>query len=407
MILVPGRNFAEGFRNPPPGSFNLGRAGGRIAHIDDSSAITQNPANLVDVAKPEFQFTPTVVYYRVNYDSPSGQSARTIEPWKLLPNLFGSLPLADGKYAFGLGITTPYGIANEYEEKGAFAPGGTLRYTSANFGELMTINLNPTFSAKVHERIRVGMGLDVMWSQLELEQFYPWFLITANPADPDGDARVKGDGVGFGGNLGITWDITERQRLAVTYRSPIKIRYEGDFSVNHVPAALGGGKSRSDFETEIEFPTIVAAGYGIQVTDNIRVEVGVEWLEFSNFDKLPLDIDTPPPGISSSVRHDWDDTFTVGIGADWRFHPDWVLRAGYQYYESPVPNRTYSPLIPDSDQNVFTVGLGYRHKKHSFEAAYGLDFYDDRKITSNQNPAFNGKYELNVHLFSAAYRYRF
>src|SRR2546427_396185 len=49
---------AEGLRNPPPGAFNLGRAGGRIAHVDDSSAATQNPANLVDVQGREFQFTP-------------------------------------------------------------------------------------------------------------------------------------------------------------------------------------------------------------------------------------------------------------------------------------------------------------------------------------------------------------
>jgi len=33
---------AEGFRNPPPGTFDLGRAGGRIAQVDDSSAVQQN-----------------------------------------------------------------------------------------------------------------------------------------------------------------------------------------------------------------------------------------------------------------------------------------------------------------------------------------------------------------------------
>ena len=38
--------YSEGFRNPPPGTFNLGRAGGRIAQVDDSSAVQQNPANL-------------------------------------------------------------------------------------------------------------------------------------------------------------------------------------------------------------------------------------------------------------------------------------------------------------------------------------------------------------------------
>src|SRR5688500_17096079 len=50
--------YSEGFRNPPPGAFNLGRAGGRIAHIDDSSAVHHNPANLVDIATSELNLSP-------------------------------------------------------------------------------------------------------------------------------------------------------------------------------------------------------------------------------------------------------------------------------------------------------------------------------------------------------------
>src|SRR5690242_8086046 len=56
--------LAEGFRNPPAGAFNLGRAGGRIAQIDDSSAVAQNPANLVDLQSPEVNFAPSFVYYQ-------------------------------------------------------------------------------------------------------------------------------------------------------------------------------------------------------------------------------------------------------------------------------------------------------------------------------------------------------
>jgi hypothetical protein len=53
-ILLASSASAEGFRNPPAGAFNLGRAGGRIAQIDDSSAVAQNPANLMDLPDPEF-----------------------------------------------------------------------------------------------------------------------------------------------------------------------------------------------------------------------------------------------------------------------------------------------------------------------------------------------------------------
>jgi long-subunit fatty acid transport protein len=41
------------------------------------------------------------------------------------------------------------------------------------------------------------------------------------------------------------------------------------------------------------------------------------------------------------------------------------------------------------------------------DVAYGLSIIDDRKITSNQNPAFNGKYETSSHIVSVSYGYSF
>lgn len=410
-IFLPLSANSEGFRNPPAGAFNLGRAGGRIAQIDDSSAVAQNPANLTYLMNPEFQFTPSVVYISVDYDSPSGQSAETKEPWKPLPNTFASMPLGNGQYAVGVGITAPYGLSNEWETNGAFADPTSLRYQAPHFAELKTINLNPTFAAKVWGPVSFGIGLDVFWSELTFEQFYPWFLFPGSTlTTPDGIAKAKGDGFGFGGNLGLTWQITDRQRFAVTYRSPVTVCYDGTFKISNVTptAAFVGATSRSDFETKIEFPTIVAVGYGIQLTDTIRLETDVEWIQFSNFDSLDLDVGNNAFLFpSTKFPQDWNNTFTAGIGGDWRFSPSWILRAGYQFYESPVPDHTFSPTIPDANQHVFTVGLAYNYKRHGVEFAYGADFYDERQIDNNQNPVFNGTYQNTVHLFSFAYRFTF
>ncbi|HLP76214.1 MAG TPA: outer membrane protein transport protein [Candidatus Paceibacterota bacterium] len=400
--------WAEGFRNPPPGTFNLGRAGGRIAHVDDSSAIAQNPANLVSITNVDLQFTPTIVYIKVDYRSASnpGETASTKNPWKTLPNLFASAPFFDNRLALGLGITTPYGLSNEWDKKSsAFANASptSLRYNSAHYSALTTVNFNPTLSVKAGEYLNLGVGIDVMWSQLTLKQFFPWGMVV--PGAPDGNFRAKADGIGGGANFGATLHITEHQNFAITVRTPIKVNYGGHVSLDNYPA---GGSLRDTFKSSIEFPTIVAAGYGIDLTDTIRLETDVEWLEFSNFKNLPLRSATAQAlGVPSTVAENWKNTFTFGVGGDWKFAPGWVFRAGYQYYESPVPDTTFSPTIPDSDQNVITFGLGYTHGKHSLEGAYGLDFYNDRNINNDQNPALNGKYSMNVHLFSFSYRYSF
>jgi long-chain fatty acid transport protein len=398
---------AEGFRNPPPGAFDLGRSGGRFAHVDDSSAVWNNPANLVDLSAPEAQFAPSVVYFDIHYDSPTGASTSTEHPWKLLPNFFAALPFGNNKYAVGLGLTVPYGLSVEWKQDST----SPFRYTAPHFNELITLNANPTFTMRVIDQLTIGVGLDVMWSQLTLRQFYPWFAFPPfNPTAPDGTVQLKGDGVGFGGNIGLTWQPTPRQRFALTLRSPVEVSYDGDFTVNNITpvATAAGATPRSDFGTKILFPTILGGGYGFQITDDIRLEIDGEWLQFSNFDSL--DVDAGNNNFLLPARNfpqRWKDTFTAGIGGDWKFAEDFVLRASYQFYESPVPDETFSPTIPDANQHVLTVGLGYHHRHHSLELAYGLDLYDERTIANGPAYLFNGTYELSVHLFSFSYRYVF
>jgi long-chain fatty acid transport protein len=411
IALIKTPALGEGFRNPPPGAFNLGRAGGRIAHIDDASAVQQNPANLAGLTNAQLEFTPTVVYIRADYESPLGSQATTVDPWKALPNAFGYLPLFDGKVIAGIGLTAPYGLSSEWEKDGSFADPFGLRYQAPWFTEMKTINANPTLAFKLSRKVSLGVGLDVMWSQLTFKQFYPWMIFPGSTGlEPDGNLKAKGDGFGVGGNIGLTWQIADRHRLSVTYRSPISIDYDGDFTIDNITptAAFLGATSHSDFSTKVKFPTIVALGYGVQVTDNLRLEVDGEWLEFSNFDTLDLGVGNNAFLFpSTSIAENWKNTFTVGFGGDWQFAPDWVFRFGYQFYQSPVPDETLSTTIPDADQNVITVGIGYHHGRHSLELGYGLDFYDTRNITDNQNPAFNGTYDITVHLFSASYRLTF
>ena len=402
---------AEGFRNPPAGAANLGRAGGRIAHVDDASAIAQNPANLVDLQSPEFQFAPSAVYIKVDYQSPGGVTATTGNPWKFLPNLFISAPLKKDKFAIGLGITTPFGLSNEWNPTGSFASPTGLRYQAPHFADLKTINFNPTFSARIHERLTVGVGLDVFWSELTLKQFYPWAAFPGSVGtEPDGNTRLKGDGTGVGANIGVTWQMTERQRLAITYRSPVSVKYGGQFGLDNITptAAFLGATRNSNFGTRITFPSIVSFGYGIQVTDDFRIESDVEWIQFSKFKSLNLDVGNNAFLFpSTKIAQNWKDTFTAGIAGDWKFAPGWMLRAGYQFYQSPVPDRTFSPTIPDADQHVLTVGLSYQTGPHTFDLGYGADFYASREITNNQTAAFNGTYQNTVHLFGLSYRYSF
>ncbi|MCC7376271.1 MAG: outer membrane protein transport protein [Verrucomicrobiales bacterium] len=386
----------EGFRSPTTGAAGLATTGGRIVFVDDASAVFHNPANLLDLPRWEVSAEPTIVHHSVSYESPSGGTAQTTDPWKLLPHLFMGGPVLDDRVALGLGISVPFGLSIDWE------PDGALRYVAPRYVQLKTINANPSASFRVVEGLNVGVGLDVMYSELTLSQYTPWSLIAGVPGLPDGEIRAQATGVGVSGNLGITWEFLERHRLAVTLRAPMDIDYTGDLRAWGVPTSANG-ELLLPFESEIRYPTMLAFGYGIRVTDRLRLEANGEWMEFSRFETLPLKLPVSLPTVPSEVPQNWKDTFTAGFSATYDLGSGWRVRASYQYFESPVPDETFSPTIPDANQHAVACGVGYRKGRHRLDLAYSRVFYEDRNIEQNQNPFYIGRYEIDVHLISAAY----
>lgn len=398
---------AEGLRTIPPGAFDLGRSGGRLAHVDDASAVWNNPANLVDMTNAQAEVVVAPLYMKIDYTSPGGD-VQTKNPWKILADAFFAMPLQEGKYAVGLGITMPYGLGVEWDHS---SPADPFYYTAPYQSGMVALNVNPTFSVRLLDNLSLGVGVDAMWSEVDIRQHYPWVAFPGSGGtEPDGDARLKGSGWGFGANVGLTWEFIENHRLAATYRSQQTVSYQGEFTIDNITptAAFFGATPTSGFSTEIGFPNIVGFGYGVKLSDKVRIEANGEWLQWSRFQSLDIDVGNNNFLLpSTSTPQNWNDTFTAGIAGDYRISDHWVVRGGYQFYESPVPDSTFSPTIPDSNQHVITIGVGYQSRHHSVEFAYGLDLYEQREITTALEPSYNGDYSWNVHLFSASYRYSF
>jgi long-chain fatty acid transport protein len=398
----------EGFRNPPPGAFSLARAGGRIAQIDDPGAAHHNPANIIDVPGTQIQLAPTFVHVTVEYEN--GVDAETKDPFKVLPNFFFTTPMVENVMAFGVAVTTPFGLSNEWKKEGKFAnrnpfdPAG-WRYYTPWYTELKTINANPSLSWHLTDWLNFGMGVDLIWSEVTFKQFYPGIALGL-PNDPS--FRARADGIAFGGNAGVTIKLPHRQRIAVTYRSPFTVDYEGSLNVGEEAGAILPSGRESDFRTEVEFPTIIGVGYGIELGDRFRIETDFEWIEFSNFDTLPLDFGEYGFLLPvTELRQNWKNTFTLGIGGDYKIDESWTIRAGYQFYESPVRANYFYPTIPDSNQHVITGGLNFSRGHHSAEVAYGYVSYEGQEVTDNIDRRFNGNYDMWVHLWALSYTYRF
>ena len=408
LLFGSSRLAANGFRNPPEGAFGLGCSGGKIANVDDPSAVSLNPANLVELRAPSFYAGSTVLYADTTVNTAGGQETSTRDPVKTIPDLYAVWPFPENRCALGLGLTVPFGQSTVWGKHSIF------RYAVPWYAELAVVDVNPTFALKLNDDLAVGAGLDCFLSRLTMRQFYPWSGLTGSPADSDGEAEFRADGSGWGGNLGITWKFLPRQRLAATWRSAVDVEYSGDLHVTNLPVAarlpppFRGVTSRSPYHTGIEFPAIVTLGYGIDATDTLRLGADVEWVQFSSYQVLRTNLDNNDVLLAStSTAQNWKDIFTFGYGAEWRFRPAWALRTGYQFLPSPIPDDTFSPVLPDADKHVVSVGLAHQVGPHSFQLSYAEAFSEQRVIADNRNPAFNGSYRLSSHLLSVAYRYSF
>ena len=228
--FTPSVSQAEGLRNPPPGAFALSRLGGKLAHVDDATAVFVNPANLLDLESNSILIAPALIDIDRDVDADWGGSAGTIENLKVLGGLFAAFPGASDKFAWGIGISAPYGQSVVYEKDFAF------KYLAPHFTELMLVSVSPTIAYKISDSFSIGVGLDLMWSRLRLRQSYPWQAATGDPSSADGNMYFKAKGTAVGGIVALNWDINPENRISFTYRPAFDVSYKGDFWIDNLPS---------------------------------------------------------------------------------------------------------------------------------------------------------------------------
>ncbi len=56
-----------------------------------------------------------------------------------------------------------------------------------------------------------------------------------------------------------------------------------------------------------------------------------------------------------------------------RYFPDgYRVSAGYIYSQNSVPNSSFNPVVPDSNRDIFSIGIGQTKGRYSWDLAYQL-----------------------------------
>ncbi len=126
---------------------------------------------------------------------------------------------------------------------------------------------------------------------------------------------------------------------------------------------------------------------------------------WSSYDSLDIDFEFAGlPDVSQ--RKDWDDVMSYRLGLHYDATEQVSLFGGFYFDESPIPDDTLDPILPDADRYSFQIGAGYDFGNLSLQGSYMYLAFEDRETTSNYR-GINGSYESQTHIFGVQLGYTF
>ncbi|MFV2029419.1 OmpP1/FadL family transporter [Neisseria sp. S1] len=412
--------FASGYHFGTQSVSSQSTANSSAAEAADPSTIFYNPAGLsklegtqatinLNIVAPNVKYNDAEAKYPPNggtQENVSGQtSGKITDDIAFAPHLYASHKLND-QVTLGLGAYVPFGSGTEYDHN------SVLRYNLNELG-LQTLAIQPTVAYKLNDQHSFAVGLVAQHTKASLRQYANFGPAVVGNGAADGYAEVKGDDWGFGYNLAWLWDINERARVGMNYRSKISHTLKGDGEWHLVGQAFNdptiqqgirgrGYAAKEDASVKITTPESLSVHGMYQVNPKWNVFGDVTWTRHSRFNTanlywgnektvLPAESgDTNPDkaGTQSNVTRltpNWRNTYKVALGASYQYSDPLQLRFGVAYDQSPVKNANYRmSTLPDNDRIWLSLGAKYDiSKQHSINVAYSHLFIKNAKANVN------------------------
>ena len=411
-LASPRAARAAGFAITEHSARIMGMAGSFTAIADSPGATFFNPAGLVQLDGLQLELRITLVAPTFAYTgkTPDGKNDVTVDAVKHLfpiPNIHAVYRVHD-RVAVGVGLTAPYGLTSEWDNKTTvngkeqgWWGRGLIRKIA-----LQTVYINPTVSVKLHERIMLGLGFVVAPGSVTLERSV---TLSADPAD-DVDFKMSGSDIGFGATAGVLVKVLPKMlNVGVAFRSGASYTFEGNAAftkegdASKVPAGLRSRLVDGTGSAELNLPHVLSFGVAAFPMDGLAVSFTFDLITWSAYDKLEIKF-ADNPDLDVSEPKEWANAFAIRVGAEYEIFEWLPVRAGFIFDQSPVPDTTIGPELPDGDRYEFTLGAGYRWRALSVDLAY--QYLTTGDIGTADTAPLVGTYKADAHLVGLSVGYK-
>ena len=412
---------AGGYKIPEQSLNSMALGGAYVAHTTGADSAYFNPANMVflNLDKNIMEAGLTLVHLNENrfrgkqalsptniYDA-NGTSEvenKTIPYFHYISNPIGN-------FRWGMSLTVPAGLkkrwlvhpnrytinTNEFENayQELFAKEFTLRVTE----------FNPALSYKIFDNLSIGGGVRLIYSEGEVYN-------NGNYVNLPIRREMQGNTIEYGYNLATTYRPLPDINLAMTYRSNVNLNEKADSKDTN----LYIGNLGKQYSANVNIPLPASLDFAISKTwlDRFTLEFDYErtyWSKYKSLDfnygsKIPSALVEP---FDNPKIKNWKDTDTFRLGATIKMDNITYMLA-YAKDETPIPKEYISYELPDSDANIYSMGVRIDiNDALSWGVAYLHDEKDTTTLKAGENKnGIIGKFSKGgADLITTSFSYKF
>jgi long-chain fatty acid transport protein len=352
---------------------------GQAAVAEDASTAYFNPAGMGLFQSTQLMLgsqilVPYINFSRnVNATSISGNNGSNAG--QLTPGMDVYLAYhASENLRLGLSVTSPYGGALNYND------GWVGRYVVQNV-IFYTINFNPSVAYRISDWVSLGAGLALEYMNLQETVALP---IPTLPL-VDGQVKVSVANYAPGFNAGVMFRPSPSTKIGIAYRSRILHDLHGNTTFLRI-------STTPNTSTKMIMPQSIIASLA-QDFNRFTLLGELGWANWAQMQNTILTVSN----YTVVTPLDWNNTYRVGLGGQYRFTPCFLLQAGASYDSSPTNSSHRLPDLPMDRQIRAGAGVMYRFiPQATLGASYEyLNFGRGNVRNVSTNGSLVGSYSRN------------
>jgi long-chain fatty acid transport protein len=390
--------FSQGFQVNFQGQKQQGMGGAGNALPVDAASVFFNPGSVSFLKENSVNigFTPTFANTLFE-DANTTSIGRTNSP---MGTPFSAYAVyrknEESKFFYGLGIYTPFGSTIQYED------GWTGRFALTKL-QLKSIFIQPTLSYKLNDKIGIGAGFVYTIGNVNLQKDIP-----VQDADGNyGHAELDGKASGFGYNLGLFIQATEKLNIGLTYRSQVNMEVAEGTATFTVPSSLSTNFPSGTFSSALPLPQVATLGLAYKLNEKLSFALDVNYVGWKTYDTLAFDYAQNTASlIDTKSARNYKNTVAFRLGANYDLSDKFDARLGLAYGLTPVQNGYVTPETPDANRINYTAGLGYKIGEH-FQLDASVFFTHLKRTDTNLETNLSGTFTTNVLAPGLAIIYKF